>query len=53
MVTAWLALGGFSAAGYGSNHQDISSRWAGVLFGCANGLASIAGASPLEDASSA
>ena len=43
MVTAWLALGGFSAAGYGSNHQDISSKWAGVMFGLSNGIASLAG----------
>jgi len=47
MVTAWLALGGFSAAGYGSNHQDISSRWAGVMFGLSNGLASIAGSASI------
>lgn len=47
MVTAWLALGGFSAAGYGSNHQDISSRWAGVLFGLSNGIASIAGSASI------
>lgn len=43
MVTAWLALSGFSAAGYGSNHQDISRKWSGVLFGLSNGMASIAG----------
>lgn len=47
MVTAWLALGGFSAAGYGSNHQDISSKWAGVMFGLSNGLASIAGSASI------
>jgi ACS family sodium-dependent inorganic phosphate cotransporter len=47
MVTAWLALGGFSAAGYGSNHQDISARWAGVLFGLSNGLASVAGSASI------
>ena len=47
MVTAWLALGGFSAAGYGSNHQDISGKWAGVMFGLSNGLASIAGSASI------
>jgi ACS family sodium-dependent inorganic phosphate cotransporter len=47
MVTAWLALGGFSAAGYGSNHQDISSKWAGIMFGLSNGLASIAGSASI------
>lgn len=43
LVTAWLALGGFSAAGYGSNHQDLSKKYSGMLFGLSNGLASIAG----------
>jgi ACS family sodium-dependent inorganic phosphate cotransporter len=43
LVTAWLALGGFSAAGYGSNHQDLSKKYSGILFGLCNGLASIAG----------
>lgn len=47
MVTAWLSLSGFSAAGYGANHQDISQRWAGVLFGLSNGLASIAGSASI------
>lgn len=42
MVTAWLSLGGFSAAGYGSNHQDISQKYAGLLFGMANAVASLA-----------
>lgn len=26
LVTAWVSLCGFSAAGYGSNHQDISKE---------------------------
>lgn len=43
LVTAWLALGGFSAAGYGSNHQDLSEKYSGMLFGLSNGLASVAG----------
>jgi ACS family sodium-dependent inorganic phosphate cotransporter len=43
LVTAWLALGGFSAAGYGSNHQDLSKKYSGMLFGLSNGLASVAG----------
>lgn len=43
MITAWLALSGFSASGYGSNHQDISSKYTGILYGLSNGLASIAG----------
>jgi ACS family sodium-dependent inorganic phosphate cotransporter len=48
VVTAWLALGGFSAAGYGSNHQDLGGRrYAGVLFGLCNGLASLAGSASI------
>lgn len=43
MITVWLALCGFSAAGYASNPQDISSKYSGILFGLSNGLASIAG----------
>jgi len=42
-MTAALALGGFSGAGYASNHQDISSRIAPLLFGITNGSSSIAG----------
>lgn len=42
-MTASLALGGFSGAGFASNHQDISSRVAPLLFGITNGSASIAG----------
>jgi len=47
LVTCWLALGGFSAAGYGTNHQDLSKKWAGMLFGLSNGLASIAGSASI------
>ena len=47
VVTAWLALGGFSAAGFGSNHQDLSARYAGVLFGISNGVGSIAGSASI------
>ena len=47
LVTAWLALGGFSAAGYGSNHQDLSKKYSGMLFGLSNGLASIAGSASI------
>ena len=42
LVTAWISLCGFSAAGYGSNHQDISRQYSGILFGLSNGLASVA-----------
>ena len=42
LVTAWISLCGFSAAGFGSNHQDISRKYSGILYGLSNGLASIA-----------
>ncbi len=42
LVTAWISLCGFSAAGYGSNHQDISRQYSGILYGLSNGLASVA-----------
>lgn len=42
LVTAWCSLCGFSAAGYGSNHQDISRQYSGILYGLSNGLASVA-----------
>ena len=43
LLSATLALGGFQAAGLGSNHQDIAPRYAGILFGITNATASIAG----------
>jgi hypothetical protein len=47
LVTAWLALGGFSAAGFGSYHQDLSQKYSGMLFRLSNGLASIAGSASI------
>ena len=43
LLSATLALGGFQAAGLGSNHQDIAPRYSGILFGITNASASIAG----------
>lgn len=43
LLTATLALGGFQAAGLGSNHQDIAPRYSGILFGITNATSSIAG----------
>ena len=43
LLTATIALGGFYTAGYGSSHQDLSPRYAGVLFGVTNASASLAG----------
>ena len=44
LLTATLAIGGFQAAGYGSNHQDLSPKYSGILFGLSNASASSAGA---------
>lgn len=44
LLTATLGLGGFQAAGYGSNHQDLSPKYSGILFGLTNASASSAGA---------
>ena len=43
LLSATLALGGFQAAGLGSNHQDIAPRYSGILFGITNATSSIAG----------
>jgi len=42
-MTLTLATGGFSAAGYASNHQDIATKTAPLLFGITNGMSSISG----------
>lgn len=44
LLTGTLAIGGFQAAGYGSNHQDLSPKYSGILFGLTNASASSAGA---------
>ena len=44
LLTATLAIGGLQAAGYGSNHQDLSPKYSGILFGLTNASASSAGA---------
>ena len=44
LLTGTLAIGGFQAAGYGSNHQDLSPKYSGILFGFSNASASSAGA---------
>eukprot|EP00887_Chlorella_sp_A99_P003196 scaffold9.g3196.t1 len=41
LVTAWISLCGFSSSGYGSNHQDITKRYSGILYGLTNALASV------------
>eukprot|EP00878_Enallax_costatus_P018366 GHUV01019333.1.p1 GENE.GHUV01019333.1~~GHUV01019333.1.p1 ORF type:complete len:130 (+),score=27.71 GHUV01019333.1:597-986(+) len=43
LLTATLSIGGFQSAGFASNHQDISSRYASVLFGITNALSSLMG----------
>jgi len=43
LLTGTLSLGGFQSAGFAANHQDISSRYAAVLFGITNALSSLMG----------
>ena len=43
LVSCALGLGGFQAAGLGSNHQDLAPRWAGILYGVTNAFASVFG----------
>lgn len=43
LLTATLALGGFQSAGFASNHQDLSGRYAAVLFGITNATSSLVG----------
>eukprot|EP00879_Flechtneria_rotunda_P005881 GHRR01006187.1.p2 GENE.GHRR01006187.1~~GHRR01006187.1.p2 ORF type:complete len:161 (-),score=47.95 GHRR01006187.1:987-1469(-) len=43
LLTATLSLGGFQSAGFASNHQDISNRYAAILFGITNALSSLMG----------
>ena len=43
VMSAALALGGLTCSGFASNHQDLTSRYAGILFGFTNAGSSIAG----------
>ncbi len=43
LVSCALGLGGFQAAGLGSNHQDLAPGWAGILYGVTNAFASVFG----------
>ncbi|MEW5299522.1 MAG: hypothetical protein WDW36_002531 [Sanguina aurantia] len=43
LLTLTLGFQGFQAGGFASNHQDISTRYAPVLFGVTNACASISG----------
>ncbi|CAG9467851.1 unnamed protein product [Pedinophyceae sp. YPF-701] len=43
LMTLTLATGGFSAGGFASNHQDLTSRNAPLIFGITNGMSSVAG----------
>lgn len=43
LMTGTIAIGGFQSAGFASNHQDISSRYASVLFGITNAASSLMG----------
>ena len=43
LLSLTMGLLGMQAGGFASNHQDISSQYASVLFGITNACASIAG----------
>lgn len=43
LISCALGLGGFQAAGLGSNHQDLAPQWAGILYGATNACASVFG----------
>jgi nitrate/nitrite transporter NarK len=43
LLTAALSMGGFQSAGFAANHQDISRRYAAVLFGITNAMSSLSG----------
>eukprot|EP00892_Ulva_mutabilis_P002002 jgi/Ulvmu1/11802/UM080_0013.1 len=43
VMSAALALGGLTCSGFASNHQDLTGRYAGILFGFTNAASSIAG----------
>lgn len=42
-MSAALAVGGLTCSGFCSNHQDLTSRYAGILFGFTNAASSISG----------
>lgn len=43
LLSLTMGLLGMQSGGFASNHQDISSQYASVLFGITNACASIAG----------
>lgn len=43
VFTVTLASGAFSGAGFSSNHQDLATKYASLLFGITNACSSIAG----------
>lgn len=43
LVTLTLAMGGLCSAGYASNHQDLTTKYTGILFGITNSANSFAG----------
>lgn len=43
VMSAALAAGGLTCSGFASNHQDLTSRYAGILFGFTNAASSISG----------
>ena len=43
LMSATLALGGLTCTGFASNHQDLTARYTGILFGLTNAASSLTG----------
>ena len=43
IMTAMMGLGGFCGAGFGSNHQDLTKKYPGILFGITSASSSAFG----------
>jgi nitrate/nitrite transporter NarK len=43
LLTTTLALGGLTCSGFASNHQDLTTRYTGILFGITNASSSLSG----------
>jgi MFS transporter, ACS family, solute carrier family 17 (sodium-dependent inorganic phosphate cotransporter), other len=43
LVSGALALGGLTCTGFASNHQDLTARYTGILFGITNSASSLTG----------
>jgi nitrate/nitrite transporter NarK len=43
LMCAALGLGGLTCSGFASNHQDLTTRYTGILFGVTNAASSLSG----------